>query len=103
MDWAARSIAFVTEGEETRDTEQAEQEADPSNQAPRPGRQSISKGSVHEGDVDRLRKVEGVGRIHKLESFVRRLAVDEEEAGAQQDAQHDLEAEAASSAASTVG
>lgn len=63
MDWAARTIALVTEGEEIRDTERTAHEADPRNQAPHPGRQSISKGSVHEGDVDRLRKAEGVSRI----------------------------------------
>lgn len=47
--------------------------------------------------------MEGVGRLDNLESSVRRFAVDEEEAGAQQNAQHGLEAEAASSAASTLG
>jgi hypothetical protein len=35
---------------------------------------------VDEGDIDRLREVEAVGRIEKLESFGRCLAVDEEEA-----------------------
>lgn len=60
--------------------EQAEFQADLSNQAPRPGTQSVSKGSVDEGNIDPLRKVEREGRIEKLASFVGDLMVHQEEA-----------------------